>query len=475
MFPGRPLVSLDDHDGKSNLHASRGDENLQMLAGIRVIGLLHQCECITAFAINIFKDIAIQADELFARVKKIEGKTAEVEQLLPTAVAAFQNEVKERWPKNPRSYYTVGANTNDQDLKEFKFNQPSIVKDLFNKCAPRPDLSGFMDISKGITEDGSSINFDLIFSDPQFFRTQYKEEIIQAIIREKEKKAAENRERKEQQRKEKEMMKERTKKISGGTEKTSEDFISAIAQPPPKPIRLVVPPPKGKAKHGDRPVSLMGEPMSTGVSFKPMTLTTVAQSQPKTVSFSASAPKVTSIASGAPPPPPPPPGAGAPPPPPPPPPGKGAPPPPPPPPKANLPPPPPPPPPPPGAPPPPPPPGAGAKAPPPPPAPAPTSGGDVSHLDLIKAGGFKLKKVENKPAAPAPLSHLDLIKAGGFQLKKVDKSALPPPPKEKLEDRDPSTLSIQEILQKAASIRDAVACSDSDDEDSESSSSSESW
>jgi hypothetical protein len=66
-------------------------------------------------------------------------------------------------------------------------------------------------------------------------------------------------------------------------------------------------------------------------------------------------------------------------------------------------------------------------------------------------------------------SHLDLIKAGGFQLKKVDRSQpLGPPPKPKFEkEEDPGALTLQDILQKAASIREAVACSDSSGSGSE--------
>jgi hypothetical protein len=94
---------------------------------------------------------------------------------------------------------------------------------------------------------------------------------------------------------------------------------------------------------------------------------------------------------------------------------------------------------------------------------------------LIKAGGFQLKKVDpNAPLGPKtgpaePVSHLDLIKSGGFQLKKVDRTQpLGPPPKPKFEkEEDPSSLTLQDILQKAASIREAVACSDSSESGSE--------
>jgi hypothetical protein len=96
-------------------------------------------------------------------------------------------------------------------------------------------------------------------------------------------------------------------------------------------------------------------------------------------------------------------------------------------------------------------------------------------LDLIKSGTFALKKVDpNAPLGPkiipdAPMSHLDLIKTGTFALKKVDRTQpLPPGPKPKFEkEEDPSALTLQDILQKAASIREAVACSDSSESGSE--------
>jgi hypothetical protein len=85
-----------------------------------------------------------------------------------------------------------------------------------------------------------------------------------------------------------------------------------------------------------------------------------------------------------------------------------------------------------------------------------------SHLDLIKGGGYQLKKLDlNAPPRPsvlpaAPVSHLDLIKGRNFNLRKVDRSQpLPPAPRPNAE-ADPSQLTLQDILQKAASIRKAV-------------------
>jgi sulfur carrier protein ThiS len=55
---------------------------------------------------------------------------------------------------------------------------------------------------------------------------------------------------------------------------------------------------------------------------------------------------------------------------------------------------------------------------------------------------------------------LDLIKSGGFQLKKVTVDNNPKPlPAKKVESS--GELTVQDLLQQAAAIREAVACSDS--------------
>jgi hypothetical protein len=59
---------------------------------------------------------------------------------------------------------------------------------------------------------------------------------------------------------------------------------------------------------------------------------------------------------------------------------------------------------------------------------------------------------------------LDLIKAGQLQLKKVDRSQLlpPPPPPPKHGEEDSSQLTLQDIMQKMTSIREAVANNESE-------------
>ncbi|MDR0590240.1 MAG: hypothetical protein LBG09_00010 [Puniceicoccales bacterium] len=105
-------------------------------------------------------------------------------------------------------------------------------------------------------------------------------------------------------------------------------------------------------------------------------------------------------------------------------------------------------------------------------APAPQGGNaGASHLDLIRGGHFQLRKVDpnapkgESPLPPPPMSHLDLIKAGAFRLNKVDRDAWKNSAPKTQAEEDPSQLSLQDILQKAASIREAVAVSDSSSAD----------
>ena len=120
----------------------------------------------------------------------------------------------------------------------------------------------------------------------------------------------------------------------------------------------------------------------------------------------------------------------------------------------------------------------GAPPPPPPPPPGPMGGGGApAAVGPVDPSAVSLKKVQPSAAPPpapsAGLSHLDLIKSGQFHLRKVDLSAPKPAPKQKeVTNVDPNSLSVQDILQQAALIREAVRCSDSSsDEDSESESS----
>jgi hypothetical protein len=61
-----------------------------------------------------------------------------------------------------------------------------------------------------------------------------------------------------------------------------------------------------------------------------------------------------------------------------------------------------------------------------------------------------------QPESDRPVSYLDLIKTGQFKLKSVDPATRenrpPPPPAE----TDPTELSVAELLQRMAGIRDDI-------------------
>ena len=84
------------------------------------------------------------------------------------------------------------------------------------------------------------------------------------------------------------------------------------------------------------------------------------------------------------------------------------------------------------------------------------------------------RKVKEIEIEQKPLSHLDLIKAGNFKLKKVDQKERPPIKQLPEEEEDPNSLSAAELMRKLA-INRAAAHESSDEEEEEESSSSESW
>jgi hypothetical protein len=103
--------------------------------------------------------------------------------------------------------------------------------------------------------------------------------------------------------------------------------------------------------------------------------------------------------------------------------------------------------------------------PPPPPPPPPSNATTKQNKESAKKAAGQAKAAEQEKV----VSYLDLINQGNFNLKKVVQNDKPKPLTPK-EERDPSSLSLQDILLKTASIREAVECSNSSDTGSESSS-----
>lgn len=416
MFPARPIVELDHTPAMERFKGCPEDRRLDYLAGIRTCGYLRQAECITSYAMEVFVDIANSANTVFSRIKTLQARIKDIEQQVPSAIERMRSVAKANWPTASPEYVPTSNDLDDEAMKEFKFEETTFAKKMIGHANPAPDFSSFASITKGYdpSDPEKEVNFAINFTNPDFVRVQYKQELIENILAEQERQRAEAKARKEKQRAENEnLVSRKSKQPEGQQNQDAEDLISALASPPQRPLGLCLPPPKGQAKHGAVPISLA----NGGV-------TKVQSSTPNVTAYSAPKPSSQPASKNIPPPPPPP---------------------------ASL---------------PPPPPGGAPK----PPKSA------MSTADLLKEG-VKLKKVEEKKEAPAaPLTHLDLIKRGGFKLKKVDNSKPLPPPVKKVEETDPNSLSLAEILARAASIRDAVAASDSDEEgEDESETSSESW
>ena len=425
MFPARPIVSIDDRPGPIILiDGATAEIAIPSIPGIRVIGILRQAECLSAYAIDIFKDIADEAQLIIDRTKSLADRTKALETQFASSVASFNSYTSQNWPNNANIKDT--SRFDKSSNSDFNIINTFLVNEMVAKAQPAPDINVFKDaipseettvLNQGTALERTipitQLNFNDYFTKPSWFREQYSKELLEEINKMNE----ERKRKKEQEKRDKAAQAEKNqKKKTDKGAKNVREVVQVTDKIPEPPKCLCIPPPKGQARHTDVPYSLQKEGNVTIVTrpaFTPSIL-------------SSPAPASSSDGSVPPPPPPPPPGGLA---------GKA------------------------GPPPPPPPPGADGGS------------GGQTHLDLIKSGQFKLKKVDttSTPAPAAPMSHLDLIKSGQFHLKKVS-DFRPPPPKPKEEERDPNTLTVQEILEKAASIRSAVACSDSEDEESEKSS-----
>ena len=418
MFPARPIVKLDDGEIMDCLKNVHDNEIIGSLGGIRIVGFFRQAECLTAYALDMFKDLTLMTDVLISRFDTLRQKVEELKSELPSAISAMK-ETAEQWGQ--MDDIPANAHESQDDGSQFQFQRSTIVNAVVNEAEAPPDLSPFSVLEKEINQN--DVDFNRFFSDPDFFKRQYVQEVLEQLQKEKEMKKKAQREAKQKEKDAKKMRSELKQKSEAAGEGATEDIISAIAAPPIAPRSLSMPPPRGQAKHGEVPVSLLHGTQPLTTSYKPSAISSrpmapKARARPPPSNYS-SAPVETSstpASSGAPPPPPPP----------------------------------------------------------PPPSSSTSTGFKFKTGGATDLSSISLKSVDSEQDTSS-VSHLDLIKSGKFVLKAVDKSKPLPPLKPKIEERDPNTLSVQEILQQAAKIRDAVACSDSSSEESSSESSSTTW
>ena len=437
MFPAVKLPTFEETTRPSLLENSDVNKSISNLGYFYSIGLFNQMLELHKLSSTIFLELEKDFNKLNARMEKMQQNLASFKQraaqviqrnaqLTPEQMAQKQCQINEV----PDDISNTDANLAEAD---------TYVKDLIaeaEKANPPPTLKAWSSIIPNYQE------LDKQISDPTQFERQYKQELVEQLA-----KAIQQQERRRK--------KKHVAVDEGKSDQKSSTMLHAYTETvAPPSITLLTPPPVGQTSDWrnrafqemqaaqSSAASRMSAPPPTATAaptFKAPTLASISAPLHQPAQH-AQAPSAHAPAA------PPPPGVPAPPPPPgipapPPPPGIPAPPPPPgiPPPPANL-----------------------------PPPPPPPPGGDGAPRQIAP------KPSAPKPAPPPPaqVSHIDLIKAGGFKLRPVNRQEKPKAPV-KQEERDPNSLSIGELLEKVASIRQDTQASDYEEE--EDSKSSEDW
>ena len=419
MFPAVRLSTFEETTRTSILENSDVNKAISNLGYFYSIGLFNQMLELHKLSSTIFLELEKDFNKLNARMEKMQQNLASFKQRAAQVIQRNAQLTPEQMAQKQCQVNEVpdDISNTDADLSE----ADTYVKDLIaaaEKANPPPTLKPWSPIVPNYAE------LDKQISDPSQFERQYKQELLEILV-----KATKQQERRKK--------KSHVAVDEGKTDQKSSTMLHAYTETvAPPTITLLTPPPVGQTSDWrNRAFQEMQAAQSSAMS------TTRMQAPPQTTAaptlraaapvlspimapaqqaapqpaYQPAAPAATNI------PPPPPPPAGLPPPPPPP---------------ANL----------------------------PPPPPPPPAGG-------IPAA----PKIAPKPSAPPPPSqptHLDLIKAGSFKLRPVNRQEKP---KEapKQENKDPNSLSIGELLEKVASIRADTQESDYDEE--EDSKSSEDW
>jgi hypothetical protein len=403
------------------------------------ITLSQQIDELQTLSNEVFQDIQKDFDDVAKRFDEISSKVKNLRERAKPVLTKLASAKPEVFAKNKSVKMVIAEESSNSNYISMELKNPLVI-DLYNKAKPAPTLEPW----KQLIPDYKKL--DKLISNPEAFMDQFRAEMLQDF---------------------KNLVNAPTKSGGGKKKEKKEPQIYKvdqslnvmIAKVLPLPQLVLQPPPVGKTQGWRQTISfktvaldgneeesyfssstikpaVLSAPKSRvekpKVVSRPVQQTDTAPAQQPVASYAPAPPPraAPQISNAAPPPPPPaaaPPSAAAPPPPPP----------------------------------PPPPPTAAAPPPPPPPAAAPPPG-----------PGVATKKVTIAPPPSSGATHLDLIKQGNFKLKKVTERA--PETEKPVEEIDPSKLSTAELLQYMASIRAAVK-DDEDEEEDEEESESESW
>ena len=209
MFPARPLESLDAHPGaKKILKDSSPSDCFKFLNGVRIVGLMRQCESLSSYALDIFNDVSNEAKVILSRIDKLKRRTEKLESNAESAIQSFKQTTDQIWPFDPVSGKEIPA----EPPKQFILQSSNIVNQMIKGTDPVPDLSAFNTAIKDVEKKDEQVNYNKYFSNPDYFYEQYKNEIFEETIKDKQRKKEEQKALRLKEKKEREERKNLKKK-----------------------------------------------------------------------------------------------------------------------------------------------------------------------------------------------------------------------------------------------------------------------
>lgn len=414
MFPAIRLSSFEETTKPSVLEGNDINKCISNLGYFYAIGLFKQMSELQKLSSTIFLELEKDFNKLNVRMEEMSNRIASFKQRANQVIQANQQMAPHQFAANACVQNPMPDVSSAQDAN--LDNADVFVKDLIANTVPAPTLKPFASVIPNYAE------LDKQITDPSQFLEQYRNELVEkykGLLQESKKK----------------------KRKTVDTQPTqasdqSSTMLHAYTETiTPPAITLLIPPPPGQtsgwrnkaledmqkaatSSNGNGPTMYVAPPPSIAPSIR-TSARAFNLTSPQPVAYSqSSGPSFGGNVPPPPPPPPPPPGLAPPP--------KG------------------------GA--------------PKPAAPVAAAGGDAAPAQTAP-------RTPQLPPRPAGGAHLDLIKAGGFKLKPVKKEERPLVHEEVV---DPNKLSVGELLAQVAKIRDIVK-SDDDDDDGGEKEDSEDW